>query len=455
MIQIINMSPPGKAKPGAKGKGKTLTSRKTRKTVIHPTEKKSEKKKMTNTEKKKPIQKKQPTKKGSEKKPTRKQRTPSLKVSSPEHCVVVFVNGKTQYFITEDQARIAYQGLPIGVVKEYKMFETVGKATSFIQTQEKGKQTVISVKKPVPTTQKKTRSTGKKIIDASIPVTPDNMTTKMQTLKAMCLKSGPYKPAATTSPSSTNRMTTGNESLLQSIERRAHCMNNKLRVFVCKFETEDEEIPANYEFPEEQVIVIDMHEESKNATFWTHKPRKWVSLFEEAKRINSTTFDDECYKLKAFQFRDVTSGMKNEGKMFHYKTTRGTEMHLPVDGLFAMVPFIWTTENILDFVVKIGRNMLRDIAKQGYKAMFPNAAGNFSEHIGTDEKKALYWKTLEAVFEKQNISVIKTEALAETLGDDAIYTVMEQLFDETRPMSEWTDPLRVMYAYKNLLDATG
>ncbi len=77
MIQIINMSPPGKAKSGAKGKGKTLTSRKTRKTVIHPTEKKPEKKKMTNTEKKKPIQKKQPTKKGSKKKPTRKQRTPS------------------------------------------------------------------------------------------------------------------------------------------------------------------------------------------------------------------------------------------------------------------------------------------------------------------------------------------------------------------------------------------
>ena len=45
--------------------------------------------------------------------------------------------------------------------------------------------------------------------------------------------------------------------------------------------------------------------------------------------------------------------------------------------------------------------------------------------------------------------------MAEVFGDDAIYVIMEQMFEETRPLDEWTDGLRMMYAYKNLLDATG
>ena len=159
-------------------------------------------------------------------------------------------------------------------------------------------------------------------------------------------------------------------------------------MIVCKFDTKDEQIPDGYEFPEEQVIVIDMHDEPKDATYWTHKPRTWVNMFQQAKRTNPNMFDDECYLLQSFQFRDVTSGMKNAGKMFHYTTSRGNDMNIPVDGLFAMVPFAWTSVEILDFVTKIGKNMVTGIAKEGYKVMFPNAAPNFNTNI--EFEKGLY-----------------------------------------------------------------
>ena len=64
-------------------------------------------------------------------------------------------------------------------------------------------------------------------------------------------------------------------------------------------------------------------------------------------------------------------------------------------------------------------------------------------------------KILEAIFERERISIFKTEALAEILQDDAIYAIMEQLSNETRPLDQWTDGFRRMYAYKSLLDAAG
>ena len=445
------MTPPAKGKPVAKGKGKTITKRKIEKKAIHPSEKKPIKQKISKLSKKKAVQKKQTATKPTEKKPsTRNKKTQLSKKQSLQHCcVVVFENDITEYFISEEQARITYQRLPPGVVKEYKMFETVGKATSFIQQKKKSHNTTISINKSVQVTKKHIGSTGV----ASIPITPDVMTRKMQTLKAMSLKSGPYKPVTTSKTVSMKSGSSENSSYIKNLQRKAHCMNNTLRVFVCKFDTEDEQIPDGYEFPQEQVIVIDMHDEPKDATYWTHKPRTWINMFQQAKTTNPDMFDEECYLLQSFQFRDVTSGMKNTGKFFNYTTSRSNQMSIPVDGLFAMVPFAWTSVEILDFVTKIGRNMVSGIAREGYHAMFPNAASNFKANI--EFKDGLYWKTLEAIFEKQCISILKSEALAEVFGDDAIYVIMEQMFEETRPLDEWTDGLRMMYAYKNLLDATG
>jgi flagellum-specific peptidoglycan hydrolase FlgJ len=418
--------------------------------VIHASEKKPTRKRITKVSEKNQDKKKQTTTKPSEKKPTRKKQTqPSKKERSIHCCVTVFHTGATEYFISEEEARITYQRLPSGIVKEYKIFDTVGEATSFIEQQGKG----FADKKTIVTTvpKKITRSVGKKTIVTSVPVTPDDMARKMQTLKAMSLKSGPYVPVATSTSSPMKSGSSNNSSYIKNLQRRAHCMNNKLRVFVCKFDTGDEQIPEGYVIPEKQVIVIDMHDEPKDATYWTHKPRTWVNMFQEAKARNPDMFDDECYLLQSFQFRDVTSGMKNNGKSFHYTTARSNEMNIPVDGLFAMVPFDWTSVEILDYVTKIGRNMMTGIAKEGYKAMYPNAASNFKTNI--DFENGSYWKTLEAVFEKECISILKIEALAEILGDDAVFMIMGELFDEKRPMNEWTDPFRMMYAYKNLLDA--
>ena len=62
-------------------------------------------------------------------------------------------------------------------------------------------------------------------------------------------------------------------AFLKSISQSAHCVNTVLQVIVIKFDAENQQLPAGYKVPTKQVIVLDVSNQAKDSTFWTHKPK--------------------------------------------------------------------------------------------------------------------------------------------------------------------------------------
>jgi hypothetical protein len=222
-----------------------------------------------------------------------------------------------------------------------------------------------------------------------------------------------------------------------------------LRIFVIKFDVKNQEIPAGYKIPTKQVIVLDVKDQSKDATFWTHKPKTWVNMFKTAEDTDKSLFDGECYLLQSFQFRDLNSKHKSEPKFFEYLTNRNTKMRIAVEACFALVPISWTSSNILDFAAKVGKNLMQSHAKEAYELYFPNASSNFKSAI--DSVTGDYWKTIEAVFKKENMIIVEREALSEIFSNDVVLQIMAEVFDDSRKPEDWNDELRMLYAFKNLL----
>ncbi len=59
---------------------------------------------------------------------------------------------------------------------------------------------------------------------------------------------------------------------------------------------------------------------------------------------------------------------------------------------------------------------------------------------------------MEAVFQKGNIIIIKREALSEIFSNDVVLQIMAEVFLDNHKPEEWNDELRMLYAFKNLLD---
>jgi hypothetical protein len=394
------------------------------------------------------VQKKPPQNKVPQKKPPARiaklQNKIEKKIEQPlklKPCVVVFFNGKCETFDSVDEARIQRQSLPEGLVKEYKEFTSRRAAMNFTKTYSIG------------ITQEDTKMPH--IPDKNIAaITPDNKTNQMKKHSAFFKDISGMKRASNFSGVASGKMSSlGGESSLQkqfldSISRNARCLNNVLRVFISKFNAENQELPAGLKLPEKQVVVIDVFDQVKKSTYWTHKPKAWVNVFKTAEATDATLFDEECYFLQSFQFRDLDSSKKDEPKFYHYKTSRGGAIQIAIEGLYALVPISWTTSDIMDFVIKIGKNMMLSFAKEGYSAYYPASASSFRNDI--DPGTGSYWKTLEAIFNKDNIETVNIEALSEIFCNVTIFDIMAELFQDNETPEHWDDP-RLYYAFKNVL----
>jgi hypothetical protein len=38
--------------------------------------------------------------------------------------------------------------------------------------------------------------------------------------------------------------------------------------------------------PQKQVIALDIYDQSKTSTYWTHKPKTWVNMFKTAQETD-------------------------------------------------------------------------------------------------------------------------------------------------------------------------
>jgi hypothetical protein len=203
-----------------------------------------------------------------------------------KYCVVVLSNGKCEHFELEDEARIQQQSLPEGVVKAFQLFLNFIKLT---QNNAKDK-----CDKEAPTASTNEDADFDKNIAA---VTPENKNNHMTFLKSIApfghnitSRFGQEVVAGKVSPQTGNTM---RSKYLASISQCAHCVNILLWVFVIKFDAENQELPAGYKILVKQVILLDVFDQTKNATFWTHKPKTWVNI-KTAEDTDKSLFDGEC-----------------------------------------------------------------------------------------------------------------------------------------------------------------
>jgi hypothetical protein len=372
--------------------------------------------------------------------PAKVLKLPSKVAKGSKPCVVVFITGECECYDSIDEARIQRQSLPASLIKEFKEFESQRAAMIFMKDP-----------KTASIDAKMSFLSDKKIAA----VTPDKKSNTMNKRSAFFNDISAFKKESKVAGLMTNKESifqsgiSGHKKFLQSITQNANCVNNVLRVFVCKFNA-NQELPAGYKLPESQVIVIDMFDQNKKSTYWTHKPKAWTNIFETGQATEPDLFEDECYHLQSFPFRDLNSSKKNDALTYHYKSPRGGVMNIPVEGLYALVPISWTTSEILDFVSTIGTNMLKPTVKEGYSQSFPNSAATFRSDI--DSTNGPYWSILQAVFMRKNIKVSNFEALAEIFCNDVVLVIMAELFQDDSPAIDWNDEPRLTYAFKNVLD---
>jgi hypothetical protein len=62
-------------------------------------------------------------------------------------------------------------------------------------------------------------------------------------------------------------------------------------------------------------------------------------------------------------------------------TNKGVSMKIAVEGFYALVPSSWSTQQILDFVIKVGKNPMKAHAKEVYELYYPSESPNFKASI--------------------------------------------------------------------------
>ena len=351
-------------------------------------------------------------------------------------CAVVYRTGECELFPSEEKARIERQSLPAGMVKSYKVFETARLAVNFKKRFDNKKSDKC---KPSAYSDDENCDAGKAVVPAAV-TPPDKKRHVMTFLQSLRSPVGGVPGIGASKNAST--------PFLKAIQHKAHCITTMLRLFVIKLKPP--EFPKNYKLPTKQVIVLDIYDELKDATYWTHKPKTWTNMFKTAEEMENTLFDEECYILKSFQFRDLSSKHKHEPKFYEYTSYKGATLKIPVDGWFAVVPYSWNSSSILDFAVTIGKNLMKYHAKQAYECYYTSSSDSFKTCINPASGE--YWKTIDGVFQRGNIAIIKKQSLSEIFTNDMVVDIMAEVFEDNRRPEDWDDDARMFYAFGNLLD---
>jgi hypothetical protein len=50
------------------------------------------------------------------------------------------------------------------------------------------------------------------------------------------------------------------------------------------------------------------------------------------------------------------------------------------------------------------------------------------------------------------MKIVEKEALSEIFSNELVLQIMAEVFEDNRKPEDWNDELRMMYAFKNLLD---
>jgi len=369
-------------------------------------------------------------------------------------CVVVYCNGSTSYFESGvDDARIKHSNMGIGVVQEYKAFETETEAKEFIATSvpkitttEKEKvsplmavgnhnqaaslASIVSPEKPPPPKPKGLSALAK--------ITFEKPGSTDLNQESNCIDG---KPAAFGKPIAFD---TKHRGYLDFVQKTSLTSMVKLDVRIFKYKGSP---PPKY-----QVVAFDLINTTKSQTYWAHNAGKWAEVFSAAKHNYKEMYDEICYKFTAYPVRDINDmSDRNACKTLVVTNKKSNRTYnLQVVGLYVTLPHELTEEEVMKELYAFNNNAKKEYAMEAYmqfhEASAPSLKACITPHTGD------YWKLLNSAFSvRPYISYM--DSLDSTFRDDVITVLMKELFNEERHPVDYDDIERQKFAYGLLMES--
>jgi hypothetical protein len=332
-------------------------------------------------------------------------------------CVVVYTTGDYEYFRTEEMARKQRGCLPGSVVTEYRLFASKQEATEFMDATDGGK-------RPGATKQESTIVTPTKVADhlgdsnANLPIKALNKIglSRLEAIDFSTFGSGVASKYIDRGP------TTVSSSYLANLKKVANSGQVEIQIHIFKYGLQPQ--------PNYQVVTFELYDLKQSKKYWTHHGEKWEQAFQNAKQNNfGDMYDDVCYQFKSFVLRNVTtrsSGMQNEPLVFDGVRQDGSHYQIEEHGLYLLLPFDYTPEQVKEQINLFGVNASKLIAMQAYDAL--HNSPNTALRQNVKPVSGGYWSMLQIAFDSE-LKIIVEDTLDNMFLDQEIYTLMGALFN--------------------------
>lgn len=198
--------------------------------------------------------------------------------------------------------------------------------------------------------------------------------------------------------------------------------------------------------PTHQYFGLDLVDEDKDRTYWTHKASVWQNLFalvnDLARTEEAAPIDSEFEGVLSCPVRAVPNG-PNDVKTF--RSGKGKYIQYWI----MLVPMPADT-NYAEYIPKFLRQLQALSKRADIKSAYKTGIAAISEHpvlLNQVSDEGLYWNVLDDVTEKEVISEC-FHSLSEVLLDFTIKEVVSLTFGVTKDRDTWSDGVKA-YAFGN------
>jgi hypothetical protein len=364
---------------------------------------------------------------------TRKQNSENstpLAISKSPSCVVVYTTGDYEYFRTEAMARKQRSGLPGSLVKEYRLFPSKQEATQFMDA-------TFEDKKPASRKSEPKIVTPTKVGDpnANLPIKALNKIglSRLESIKF------PSNASYATSKF-VGESNAVSSSYLASLKLSANSGLVEIRIHIFKYLFEPK--------PEYQIVTFELFDLKQGKTYWSHHGAKWEQIFQNAK-VNGfgDMYDDVCYQFHSFILRNVTtstSGLQNQPLVYEGIRSDGSRYQIEEQGLYLLLPFAYTVQQVKDEIAKFGFNALKSVAMEAYDIIHISQNSSLRQHLKPPSGN--YWSMLQTAFAAE-FTIIEETTLDNMFRDDDVFNFMGTLFKQFSHPRDYGNANLINFAY--------
>jgi hypothetical protein len=354
----------------------------------------------------------------------------SARIINPS-CVVIYKTGDYEYFRTEAMARKNRGSLPPSLVTEYRLFPSKQDATEFMNgTSEDQKSASRKPESRIVTPTKVPESISNVALKALNHVGLG----RLESIKI------PNDAAYAASNLVLGEASGDSANYLASLKKTANLGLVEIRIHIFKYT-----FPP---IPKYQIVTFELFDLKQKKTYWSHHGAKWEQTFQNAKGSGfGNIYDDVCYQFHSFVMRNVTtstSGLQNEALLFEGLRSDGSKYQIEENGLYLLLPFEYTIQQVKDAISLFGVNACKSVAMEAYDICHISQNVTLRQHLKPGSGN--YWSMLRIAFESE-FHIIEETTLDNMFRDENIFTFMGSLFNEYGHPRDYGNGNLINFAY--------